>query len=421
MAQLPYSVTTSGVDLPSIWRKIQAGIVVAAQFGVEEWNDTKALENFEVNWSAREITVELDILQGYGAASIVEGGKEANPSTPATVTATITWIFINKRFTISKTAQYIQQQQGTRGQLESQLRWQSKKAVQAIRAKVGDMFYGFSTGTMCLINSAAGAPVYTLKDQFGIAGLGGATANRRVTDCFQVGSRVAFLNPAGPALRGMDRITAIDRTVPNITTAGAIAGAAANDLVVFADNVENTTLAGGTERNLDLIGLLDGMTSTSVHGVSSAVQSKWASYADTAGGRFNGIRLRKMKQAIANNGGGEMDTVWWANGVENDVLAQLQAGLRFTDAYALEMDGSPKSKGVTFKTSRRVPDGYVFALDKKNSVRKMVLLPEPSSAAFDDGYKMQDDSGSLFGMDYPGAMIYQNRANMAYASGLTQS
>lgn len=421
MAQLSYNVTTSGTDLPSLWRKIQAGIVVAAQFGVEEWNDTKALENFETNWSAREITVELDILQAYGAASILEGGKEANPSSPATVTATITWIFINKRSTISKTAQYIQQQQGSRGQLESQLRFQSKKAVQAVRAKVGDMFYGFSTGTMCLVNSAAGAPTYTLKDMFGIVGLGSTSHNRRVTDCFQVGSRVAFLNPAGPALRGMDKITGIDRTVPNITTNGAIAGAATGDLVVFADNVENTTLAGGTERNLNLIGLLDGMTSTSVHGVSGATQPKWTSYADTAGGRFTGIRLRKMKQAIENNGGGSMTDVWWANGVENDVLAQLQAGLRFSDAYSLEMDGAPKSKGVNFRTSRRVPDGYVFALDRKNSVRKMVLLPDPSAPGMDELYKMQDDSGSLLGIDYPVAMVHQNRANMAYASGLTQS
>lgn len=420
MAQLPYSVTTSGTDLPSIWRKIQAGIVVAAQFGVEEFNDVSKLENFQVNWSAREITVELDINLGYGATTIPEGGKEAKPSTPSTLTATITWAFINKRFSISKTAQYIQQQQGMKGQLESQLRWQSKKAVQAIRAKVGDMYYGFSTGTACLV-SAVAANVYTLKDMFGVAGLGGATANRRCADMFQIGNRVAALNPAGPALRDIQTITAVDRVANTFTTGVAFAGpAAVNDLLVFADNVENTTLAGGTERNLNIIGLLDGMTSTSVHGVSSATNALWAAFADTAGGRFTGIRLRKMKQAIQNRGGGDLDTVWWANGVENDVLAQLQAGLRFTDAYGLEMDGAPKTKGVTIKTSRRVPDGYVFGLDKGNSVRKMILLPEPTSQAFDDGYKMQDDSGLLFSLDYPCALVYQNRANMAYASGLTQ-
>lgn len=421
MAQLAYGVTTSGVDLANIWRKIQAGIVVAAQFGVEEWNDTMKLTNFDVNWSAREITVELDIAQGFGAASIKEGGKEANPSTPTTVTATVTWIFINKRFTLSKTAEYIQRQQGTRGQLESQLKFQSKKAVQAIRAKIGDMFYGFSTGTVALLSAVAGAPTYTLKDMFGVAGLGALTHNRRVVDSFYKGSRVAHLNPAGPALRGFGKITAIDRTANTYTLDASIAASAINDLVVFADNVENTTLADGTERNLDLIGLLDFMTSTSVHGVSSATEPKWAAFADTAGGRFNGIRLRKMKQAINNNGGGEMTDVWWANGVENDVVAQLQAGLRFTDAYGMEMDGAAKSKGVNFRTSRRVPDGHVFALDRKNSIRKMVLLPEPGSQAFDDGYKMQDDSGTLFGLDYPCALVGQNRANLAYANGLTQS
>ncbi len=52
----------------------------------------------------------------------------------------------------------------------------------------------------------------------------------------------------------------------------------------------------------------------------------------------------------------------------------------------------------------------------------MVLLPNPENErVFDDGYKMQDDSGLLFGLDYPCALVYQNRGNMALASGLTQS
>ena len=46
-------------------------------------------------------------------------------------------------------------------------------------------------------------------------------------------------------------------------------------------------------------------------------------------------------------------------------------------AFALELDGKAGAKGVTFNTSRRVPDGYVFGLVKENSVNKMTLLGEP--------------------------------------------
>ena len=91
--------------------------------------------------------------------------------------------------------------------------------------------------------------------------------------------------------------------------------------------------------------------------------------------------------------------------------SQLTAGLRFTDAFALELDGKAGAKGVTFNTSRRVPDGYVFGLVKENSVNKMTLLPEPGQQVFEDGYKLQDNSGLVFSVDYPCAMIWTNRAN----------
>ena len=262
---------------------------------------------------------------------------------------------------------------------------------------------------------------------FGQTGLGSTSHNRRVTDFFQAaignqpGDAVAFLNPTGPALRGISTITAIDRTVPNITTAGSIAGAATGDFVVFANNVENTTLAGGTERNLDLIGIFDGATSTTVHGVSSATAPGWSSFTAATSGRMTGIILRKMKQNIRNRGGGEMDTLWWANGVENDVVAQLQAAERFDNPFSMEMDGQPTTKGVKIYTSRRVPDGMVFACDSDNSVGKMILLPTADEGpAWDDLYKLQDDSGYLGAIDMPCQLVWTNRANTSIATGLTQ-
>lgn len=423
MATQTYTITTSSSALANIWRKVQYGIVVAAQFGVEEWNALGKLQKYDVDWSAREITMELDVNDDINTASIPEGGKEALPSSPTTATATVTWILLNKRFTISKTAQYIQQQQGSRGQLESQLRWQGKKALQGIQRKIGDMFYGFSTGTAALISSAASAPTYTIKDMFGVTGLGSTTSNRRVADLFHSGDRVAALNPTGPALRSIQTINAVpDRSTNSITVDSSFSSGAANDLLVFANNLENTTLAGGTERSLNLVGVLDMMTSTSVHNVSSSTVPRWTpSTADSSGGRFTGIKLHALKQQATNQGGGTIDTIWWANGVERDVIAQLQAGLRFTDAFSMEMDGKPVSKGITFNTSRRVPDGYVFGWDGKNSIKKMVLLPEPGQPAFDDLYKLPDDSGLVGSIDYPCALVTVNRANMGYFSGLSQS
>lgn len=423
MATATYSVTTSSSGLPELWRKVQAGIVVAAQFGVEEWNALQKAKRLDIDWSAREITRELDIKNDYGTASISEGGKEARPSTPSAVTATLTWILLNKRFTISKTAQYIAQNT-PKAMLENQLKYQGKKALQGIRRKVGDMFWGFSTGIFAHVASVSTDDL-VIDNMYGVTSLGGTSANRRCADFFEAGDYIAILNPSGPALRssGIVKIDTVTRST-NTLNGSAISDVGSvtdGDYVVFANNLENTTLSGGAEYNKALVGILDAMTSDSVHSVATSSYSKWgASYADTGGGRFTGVKLHKMKQAIANTGGGEMDTLWWANGVENDVLAQLQAGLRFNNAFSLEMDGKPVSKGITINTSRRVPDGYVFGWDSKNSVEKMTLLPEPGTPAFEDGDKLQDDSGMVFSIDYPCAMVYSNRANLAYASGVTQ-
>lgn len=427
MAQATYGVETGGSTLKELGRKVQAGVFKAAQYGVEEVSWIKALEKYDAPISLREITHELDILQATGAAFIPEGGKEARPSSPSAVTATVSTLLVNKRFTVSRSMQLIMQRQGVRGLLESQFKWQGRKAVEALRARQGDTFYGFSTGTLALISSSAGGASLVLKDLYGIAGLGSTSHNRRVVDQF-VGATtgnnadfIAILNPAGPALREIRRINSIDRATNTIVLDADPAADAANDLIVYAQNVENTTLAGGTERDLNPVGLLDGATSTSVHGVSGTTYPKWnAALNDSSGGRYTGIKLMKGKDAITNQGGGTAKRVIWAQGVKNDVVAQLQAGLRFSDAYGMEMDGSPKSKGIEFSSSRRVPDGYVFAMDPDNSMRRLMLTPDVDTPGESDGDKMQDDSGSIFGLDFLFCYPWTCRGNLAVWSGLTQ-
>ena len=419
MAVATYNVTTSKTDLQLLWRRIQAGVVVAFQFGVEEWNLLQNLKNYDVAWSAREITFQLDLNDGVGAATIPEGGKEARPSSPTVVDATLTWILINKRFTISKTAQYIAAHT-PKAMIIDQLTQQSKSAVRTIQRKVGDMFYGFSTGAQALVNASSPGTTLIIDSMYGVAGLGDASEARVVTDLFRVGDFV-FLH-TGATLRGSqpEEITAITPATPSITINALPASTADNDTVTFGNNLENATLAGGSEKDENLVGLLEMNTSASVHSVSSGTEARWdVGFSDTTGGRFTGVKLRKAKQGIDNNGGGKLDTVLWSNGVENDVVSQLQAGLRFSDAFNMEMDGMAKSKGVKFITTKRVPEGFVFMWDSKKSLKKGTLLPEPGKVDFSDGHKIQDDSGLVFSLDYPVFMCTQNRAAMAYVSNAT--
>ncbi|HEX8904012.1 MAG TPA: hypothetical protein VF771_04180, partial [Longimicrobiaceae bacterium] len=411
MAPATYNVTTSRTDLQGLWRKVQGTLREVANFIFPEWDDLKEFKNVDIDWSAREITAPLDISEGAGVASIPEGGYEARPSSPTVVDATWTWCHLNKRFTVSKISKMIQQRNRT-AMLVDQFKFQGKKALEALGQWIADSFYGFSTGVrgvVSSISSGAGTTAQTIviKDAYGITGLGSTGPGAYVAQLFRKDEYVAFIRSGALVANSIGQINAApNSTTPSISVTFAVAPTlAANDQIVFANSLENTTLEG-TDYLKSLNGFLDALTSVSFEGVSSSTYSKWApQYTDTGAGRMTNIKIRRMRQAIENIGAGTLTDIRWSFGVENDVFAQLQAGVMFPDMNNLQMDGDPKFRGVRIKATRAVPPGYVFGYDR-NSVRKMVLLPsDPRAPTWDDGEKVPDRSMFVFPIDYPVQMV----------------
>lgn len=425
MATSTYNITSSRTDLQGLWRKVQVGTLrEAANFMFKEWDDLESFRNFDVDWSTREITAPFDMAEGTGVASIVEGGWEARPSSPTVVDASFTWIHLNKRFTVSLISRLIQQRNRA-AMLIPQFEHQGKKALQAISHWIADSYYGFSTGVRAKIaaTSGAGPLVLTLKDAFGVAGLGSsqATGPYYVAKLFHVGDWVALVRAGALVANSFGQITAVDVMAKQITVtyAGAVPAAAADDSIVYANSLENTTLEG-TDFNKGLSGWLEAVTAVSLQGISSATYPAWKpGYADTTARRFTNMDIRRMKQAIRNTGGGTLNYLRWSDGVENDVFDQMQASVRFSDLYDMELDGSVKARGVDISTSRHVPPGMVFGADKA-SIRKMVLLPRPGRPAWDDLEKIQDRSGYVASIDYPLQMVWLNRGNLAFASNKSE-
>jgi hypothetical protein len=419
MATATYTPTLSSVGLNKIWRKVQGKLQTGLQFASEEWGLLPKLNNFEIDWSAREITVPIDIIEGYGVASIAEGGFEGRPSSPNVQEITFTWTLFNKRFSATKTAMYIDQN-NPEAELKKQLLYQGMKAIQDLGRHVSDYFYGFGTAVLArnttVATQASGA--YTLADLYGVSGLGSAAI---IADKFRVGDYVALTQAGALVANAIGVITAISKTTPSITVTwnGSVTSANTN-LVVKANSTENTTLAG-TDYNQGITGLLDMLTSASVHGLSSGTEPNWVTgYSDTTSSRFSGIKLHRAKDEMWNIGGGSPKQVIIAQGVYRDLLALQQAALRFNDPFALEIDGDVKSKGINFFKTRRVPNGMVILFDPK-SVNRMTLLPEPGEKfSWDEGYKLQDQSGFLFSVDWPVQMIVTNRRNTVYFQNQTE-
>ena len=414
-----YAPTTSGVGLNKLWRKVQGKLQTGLNFVSEEWSSLKDLKNFDIDWSAREITVPIDILEGTGVASIPEGGWEARPSSPNVEEITLSWVLFNKRFTATKTAMFIDKH-NPGAELKKQLVYQGMKAVQAMGRHVSDYFYGYGTAVLARTSTGAtqASGVYTLDQGYDST----ITNFAYITDKFKVGDYVALIRGGVLVTNAIGVVTAVTAATPSITvTWNGSVDSDANDLVVKANSLENTTIAG-TDYNGGLTGLLDMLKTASVHNLSSGSVANWSvAMADTTGGRLSGVRIHKGKDEIANYGGGKGKTLYMSQGVYRDLIAQMQGALRFSDPMSLELDGEVKSKGLTFFKSRRVPPGYaIMAAD--NTLHRMTLLPNPDgeNPTWADGDKLQDQSGFVFSLDWPMQLIVTNRKNLAYWSGLTE-
>lgn len=420
MAQLTPTITTAATTLNKAYRKMQGALLKGFQNMSEEWDLFDEIPDYEITLSVREMTVPIDLNPAGRSAMIAEGALEDNPVTPNPEELTLTWANLNERFMTTLTAKYLDSK-AQAGMVVRQLRWQAMKALETISNTVAWQFYGFSTGVACQTTTVAtqGSGTYVLANAFGVSGLGNAAYNASM---FTTNDRVALIRAGALVANAIGQITAVDAVNGTITVTwlGSVTSAS-GDNIVFANSVENTTIAG-TDWNLCPVGLLDASTSTSVHGLSGASIVNWnPALTSTTSGRFSGLKLRKARQAIGNLGNGKPDLVIWSNGVLNDTIEAERALARFDSTFGMELDGSVKAKGINFFTSRKVPPGFAWVMDK-DAMGKFTLLPKPTAAtpAWGDGDKMENRNALQFSIDFPYAYVWKNRRQIAYFSNQTE-
>lgn len=423
------TVTTSASGLNKLWRKVQGDVATGLNYVCEEWQQLDDLENFDIDWSFREITFPVRINKGVGASSIAEGGFETVPSSPNLEECTISWVQFNKRFTASLMAMYVSQKD-PQAALEKQLVYQAMDAIDTMAAMFSDYFYGYSTAVLAITDTDVSGTTGTLtiKNGYGSSTITDATY---ISNLFRVGEYVALVAAGSDALidaNAIGKITAVTAATPSIavTFIGSVSSYTTNGIRIVKANAAGTAnldqTITGTDLNRGVTGLLDMSLSTTIQNISSSSVPDWTvAQSDTTGGRLTGLRIRKGKDQIKNYGGGKPNFLLTSQGVYRDMLGYQQSALRFTDPFALEMEGDIKNKGLTFFASRRTPPGYAWLMAKESFYR-MNLLPKPKdgSIQWKDGQKLVDQNGLIFSIDWPVQMVTTNRRNLAVWSGLSE-
>ena len=430
MAAATYSVTTGSSDLVKLARKVQGPLMTGYATECDELTWHNKLKRFKLAASQREVTAPLDIVRARGqGSSITEGGYEANPITTAPNELTFTFIHRNHRYSFSRTAELLGSQ-GSAADVFDKMKFQARKIREAMCEHFAFATYGYSTGVVALTstNATQSSGTYTLKDLYGEADLDTAAS---LAQPFGVGSRVALRRSGSIVTNAIGSVTAVSDAngTIDVTWNGSVDSNDADE-VLFANSLENTTLAGGTDHNKFPIGFLDVSNTASIHGLSSATATLWnVALADSSGGRFGFVKLRRGQNAIRNKGGGDPDTLVMAQAVEADMTDNLMAASRYNNTLAMQLDGATVIKGVEIKGTRWTPDSRAWLFDSSsvNVWHPVGQMPDASGMLPDSSDnlvitdKLQDISGKAVGVDYIYARVFTNRGNIAYYSGLTSA
>ena len=389
---------------------------------VPEYQWAQDIPDEDIQPSGRENIIPLDVTRGYGAHQADDGGYEGRTETPALQEGVFVFNHTNARFSISLRAQAMDR--AARGNfIIRQIKYQSIKCIEAVMRKWAYQFYGFSTGVLAQNSGSQGAATshtLTLKNGFGLTQI---SDKNYLTGMFTVGEGVALIQGGNLVANAIGTVTAVNAATPSITVTwiGSVT-VTDNDNIVYANGVTGATISE-TDYNKWNVGIFDGLITDTVHSLSKAAVPTWApALYDTNGGSFNFVKMKKMKQALANNGDTTLARVIYSNGVENDLQARERGAVLWSDASNMTLDANVKAKGVQFRTSRFTPPTLACGYGADAWGKKVItdMPDEEETIDFGKLYKAEDRSALKGGVDIISAQIWRSRARVAAYLGLTE-
>src|SRR5690606_16367154 len=146
-----------------------------------------------IDYSAREMTIPVDLNRQGGAAHIPEGGYEANPQTVNVEEITVVWTILSQRWTTSLTAKRLEASaKGRQGQVTRQFKYQAVKAMESVSRRISESFYGYRSGLICKTstNATSASQTLTLIVAYGESSLDNSAY---LAGFFAVGDKIAIV------------------------------------------------------------------------------------------------------------------------------------------------------------------------------------------------------------------------------------
>lgn len=418
-------------NLQQAFKKTQTGMLTALQAVSPEMGWLRKTPSAKLIPSGLEMRLILNVLFQQGGAMIPDGGYESTMTVAAPQYGTTTFVQYNGRFGLTGLGR-MYDQFASQGEVIKLNMYAAMKVLEGMGRKVGMQFYGYSTGTVAVVDTTVTINTtgdVLLKQAFGSSLIGNTNATastNQLTYLAQLfrgtGNVVAPLNGSALRTNGQATVNSVSNSAGsiNVTTPGSCAFTAGDPLVFF--NAVTDTSIAGTEYNLWPNGLLDATQSSSLHGLATSSAPNWAAYNDTSGGRFGFVKLRKGQQYANNYGGVEPDNLIVSNGVQNDMTAAERAARIYSGTSAFDLNGNIGAKGIDIKTSLLAPPALAFHYNSEEAT-KLELGDLPSDNGSPDLFvpdKLPNQDQWAFALNYAYLRAYTNRAALGCYSGLSE-
>lgn len=426
--QTTYNYTTVA-SLNELHKKTNTAVKVALKRKTEEYDWFDDTPDELITPSANEMRLVLDVVyQPDTVAMIPDGGYEAAPTTAAPQHGVFTFVQANFRYSFT-TLEQAYDKKGRAGQIQQQTLYSAIKCVEAFARKIGKQTYGFSTGTVAQVSATGSAGTtqngVQLKNGYGSTLIPGGTqaSNTYLSTLFRPNDPIALIR-AG-SLVEFGTVVASPSVGSGVGFADFLFNSSitptANDLIVPAAAVTDATITA-TDQNRWPVGLLDGMTSASVHGLAGTGNNWNAGYANVSGGRLSYQLQEAMINGLFNNGGVKLNRAIMSQGIRRDVIAGERAAMRY-DSTKYNLNGDISTDGIKYYTSVLAPPGIYFGWNN-DCIGKKVLSDKPDYEGGPSMFeldKVQDRGALQASYNFVYAKTWTNRGGTGYASGLTES
>jgi hypothetical protein len=178
MAIAGNSVTANTVSaLSQLFRKTQTGLLTALQDQTPELKWLRKTPTASLIPRARDAAHPERHLQG-GGQMIPDGGYESTTTVQAPQSGTVTFVQYNNRFALTGLGR-MYDKYAKQGEVMALNYYAAKKVMEAMGRKMGYQTYGYSTGTVAVVDTTATVSTNTnvlLKQAFGSSLIGNTNA-----------------------------------------------------------------------------------------------------------------------------------------------------------------------------------------------------------------------------------------------------